>query len=136
MKKLLNEEAKRLQELAGIPNNEEESTSNSIDPNITWSGESRDRGETGSTVTFRVVQNNPSNFVIHYKVKPNSSFKPRYTNQRFSRTEETGSQTIDKENYRNSYDYMNGEITIRGTKYGNIPDKLLNSLFPERQTKR
>ena len=79
-----------------------------------FGGQSQDRGETGSTIQFKVTKNTPEYFEIDYVITPNSKSTPKTGYKHFQRTKEEGTEKIMKGDLRPD---QKESIKVKGVRY-------------------
>jgi hypothetical protein len=103
-------EIKRMQQLAGISKlNESESMSE--DMNQSYASMSQDRGDTGSSIEFEVLNDMGNKVEIHYKITPNSQSRSKSAARGLgAREPQEGEAVVTKQDW----------ITVNGTSFGPI----------------
>jgi hypothetical protein len=77
-----------------------------------YSGNSVDRGETGSSIEFNITKNEPEYYTVEYIIKPNSKYSSKSASRNNVRIPKTGTETIKKDkNARSEW------ITVRGDSF-------------------
>jgi hypothetical protein len=61
-----------------------------------YGGQSVDRGDTGSSIEFTIVDNTPEYYTIDYKITPNSRYSSKTASRYNVREPKTGTQRIQK----------------------------------------
>jgi len=90
-----------------------------------YSGNSVDRGETGSSIEFNITKNEKEYYTVEYIIKPNSKYSSKSASRNNVRTPKTGTETIKKDkNARSEW------ITVRGDSFL-IGKDFENKIFKE-----
>jgi hypothetical protein len=124
MKRSINE-FKRMQKLAGVITESQLNEAEEV-----YGGQSVDRGATGSSIEFTIVDNTPEYYTIDYKITPNSRYSSKTASRYNVREPKTGTQRIQK----NPDDVQKEWIRVSGDDFL-IGKSFAKEIYPEESPK-
>ena len=92
-----------------------------LDTKKVYGGTGQNQGDTGSSLQFTVIEDNPEYFEIDFTLSPNSKYRQAGAGSRSPREKEYGYAKISKKDF-------NGQITVKGENFNIGKDFITTNL--------